>query len=263
MNGWSTSITSRVGPMAITCFSASTAMREDRANRVSRSCVTITTVKPSSRCSDWIRATKLSDRSGSRPAVGSSRNSSFGSSARARARATRLIMPPDKSDGIFSACSGPSPTMFIFNNTASCTSASGSTRNSRIGWATLSNTVRAEYRAPCWNSMPQWLRNCCNWSELALLISSPKTLTQPRAGCSRPSIWRSSTVLPVPEPPTMERISPRSISRFKSWCTTVRPNLVHRLVISTTGALPCRLNWPSLPVPQAISVSSAISSPLH
>jgi hypothetical protein len=56
--------------------------------------------------------------------------------------------------------------------------------------------------------MPQWLRMRCSCSGLALLTSSPNTLTQPLDGRSRPSIWRSSTVLPVPEPPTMDRISP-------------------------------------------------------
>src|SRR4030095_2343832 len=42
---------------------------------------------------------------GSSPEVGSSRNTSSGSSASARASATRLIMPPDSSDGKRSATS--------------------------------------------------------------------------------------------------------------------------------------------------------------
>ena len=39
----------------------------------------------------------------------------------------------------------------------------------------------------------------------ASLMSSPNTCTSRAPGVSRPSIWRSSTVLPVPEPPTMRQ----------------------------------------------------------
>jgi hypothetical protein len=39
--------------------------------------------------------------------------------------------------------------MFSFSNTALLIMLSGKTRNSRIGSATLSNTVKAENNAPC------------------------------------------------------------------------------------------------------------------
>ncbi|MNC91619.1 hypothetical protein D3C83_79150 [compost metagenome] len=51
---------------------------------------------------------------GSRPEVGSSRNRSSGSSARARARPARFFMPPESSAGYFCAVSSGRPTMAIF-----------------------------------------------------------------------------------------------------------------------------------------------------
>ena len=49
----------------------------------------------------------------------------------------------------------------------------------------------------------------------------PSTVTLPRVGRVRPSMWRSSTVLPVPEPPTSARISPRRTVSC-SWSCTVK-----------------------------------------
>ena len=59
------------------------------------------TVSSSFSFSPSISSSKLAAPIGSSPAVGSSRNSSSGSSASARARPARLLMPPDSSDGIF------------------------------------------------------------------------------------------------------------------------------------------------------------------
>jgi len=99
MNGCSLCTTSRSVPTTTSRPSKSTAMRLESATSVSRSWVTITTVSASSRRSCSTSRTKLSLRSGSRPAVGSSRNRSSGSSARARASAARFTMPPESSAG--------------------------------------------------------------------------------------------------------------------------------------------------------------------
>ena len=104
-------MTSRAVPLTITRFSATTAMRVLSSKRVSRSWVTITTVKPNSWCSERSRRQNSSALSGSRPAVGSSSSKSGGSMTKARASATRLTMPPDKSDGILCACEGSRPTI--------------------------------------------------------------------------------------------------------------------------------------------------------
>ena len=197
----------------MTRWSASTAMRVDSSNSVSRSCVTITTVSPMSRCSARSRLQKLSALSGSRPAVGSSSSSSGGSMMRALASATRLIMPPDKSLGILSAASGFRPTICSLTMAASRISASGRVLSSRIGKAMFSSTVNAENSAPCWNSMPTRLAAPRRLSSAAGL---PNTVMTPRVGVSSPSICRSNTVLPVPEPPTSDMISPRATVRSRS-----------------------------------------------
>ena len=50
---------------------------------------------------------------------------------------------------------------------------------------------------------------------LAWLSSWPKTLTVPPCGCRRPMMVLSSTDLPVPDPPTTPKISPRRTTRSR------------------------------------------------
>src|SRR6218665_793543 len=236
MNGCLKCATWRGVPLTMSFLSASTATRVLSANGVSRSCVTMTTVKPSAACSSRSRAQKSSALLGSRPAVGSSSSSSGGSMISARASATRLTMPPDKSAGMRLACPGWSPTICSLTKAASRTRSAGSVPCSRREKATLSSTLKAENSAPCWNSMPTRLaapaRPICaaGW---------PSTVTWPRVGPARPKIWRSSPVLPLPEPPTSASISPRCTVSCRSWCTVKAsaplPNRVHRPCTSTTG----------------------------
>src|SRR5882672_10471723 len=70
----------------------------------------MTTVKLSCVCSSRMSLTKPSLRSGSSPAVGSSRNTNSGSSTRALASATRFTIPPERSAGIVAACRLSIPT---------------------------------------------------------------------------------------------------------------------------------------------------------
>ncbi len=72
----------------------------------------------------------------------------------ARARATRLTMPPERSAGMRVACSGLRPTICSLTRAAARTSSSGRVPCSRRAKATLSSTLKAENSAPCWNSMP-------------------------------------------------------------------------------------------------------------
>ena len=73
-------------------------------------------------------------------------------------------------------------------------------------------------------------------------VDPASTVTCPRVGRARPRICRSSTVLPVPEPPTSDSISPRCTVKFRSWCTvkvsSPLPNCVHRPCTSTMGGSP-------------------------
>jgi len=213
-------------------------MRVLSSNSVSRSCVTITTVRPMPLCKARSSVTKLSELSGSSPAVGSSSSSSGGSMARARASATRLTMPPDKSLGIFSATSGFRPTICSLTMAASRINPAGRVLSSRSGKAMFSSTVKAENSAPCWNSMPTRLAAPRRPSSATGL---PSTVISPFVGCSSPSIWRSNTVLPVPEPPTSDSTSPRTTVRSRSlWITaSFSPflNTVQSFLISTTASV--------------------------
>src|SRR6185369_3103857 len=261
MNGCWKAITSLGGAATITRLSASTAMRVDSSNSVSRSCVTMITVNSRSRCSERSRVTKPSELSGSRPAVGSSSSSSGGSMTRARASAARLIMPPDRSAGILSASSGLSPTISSLTIAASRTSAVGKVLSSRRGKEMFSSTLKAENSAPCWNSMPMRLAApfAPSWP-----TGCPKTWTSPLAGVSRPRIWRNSTVLPVPEPPTSDSTSPRCTVRSRSWWTTKRfsgvLNAVQSLRISTIGA---PLGGRGMPVRSSSSSTASVSHVLE
>ena len=67
----------------------------------------------------------------------------------ARASATRLTMPPDRSLGIFCAASGGRPTICSLTIAASRISAAGKMPSSRSGKAMFSSTVNAENSAPC------------------------------------------------------------------------------------------------------------------
>src|SRR5262249_17011502 len=69
------------------------------AKMLGSSCETITTVAPRLSRSDRIRSSSSRELIGSSPADGSSKNSTSGSSAMARARAARFCIPPLISDG--------------------------------------------------------------------------------------------------------------------------------------------------------------------
>jgi hypothetical protein len=75
----------------------------------------------------------------------------------ARAKATRLAIPPETSLGIKSRAPRK-PTAWSFINTMSRIIDSFKSVCSRKGKATLSNTLKSVNKAPNWNSMPMRLR---------------------------------------------------------------------------------------------------------
>ena len=220
IHGWSECSSSRTGASATTFLSAITATRSVIAYRLSRSWVIMNTVR--SRLSDrsLISSSKAAAPIGSRPAVGSSRKSSSGSKARARARPARLRMPPDSSAGFSPAARAGRPERAIFRSANSSISRLGRLVCSNRGAATFSRTVRFENKAPCWKSTPQRRSTEVQWRRLAVRMSWPNSLTVPSSGAFRPMILLSSTDLPEPEPPTTPSTSPRSIDRSSpSWMT--------------------------------------------
>jgi hypothetical protein len=224
----------------------STATRSVMAYKVSRSCVTRNTVRPSASRKVRISLSKAAAPIGSSPAVGSSRNRMSGSSASARASAARLTMPPDRSDGYLAPASGGRPASAILSPASPAASRRDRPACSISGSVTFSATVSDENSAPCWNSTPKRRSMRLRCSLVSVVRSAPSTWMRPAAGRLSPAMVRSSTDLPVPEPPTTPRISPRRTSRSSPSCTTCGPKRFTRPRTSMTcsGALtspsPCR-----------------------
>ena len=201
------------GAWMMICLSATTATRVLNSKIVSKSCVTITTVRSSSRCRLCSSVQKPSALSGSSPAVGSSSSSSGGSITSARASATRLTMPPDKSAGILCAWRASSPTICSLHHghIAHQLGRQGAQLAQRKG-NVLQHRERRKQRAV----LEQHADPAGRTGAAQLGRRVAQHLHLPRAGVSSPSICRSSTVLPLPEPPTMDSISPRSTCKFRS-----------------------------------------------
>ena len=148
---------------------------------------------------------------GSRPANGSSYMMSSGSSAIARASATRRAMPPETSE-MRSGAAPRRPTALSFISTMSRIIVSGRSVCSRSGKATFSNTDRSVNSAPNWNSMPM-RRRSAEQLRRGRARRRPRRRTRTRAAAlarCMPPIRRSSVVLPQPEPPRMAVTLPRA-----------------------------------------------------
>ena len=115
-------------------------------------------------------------------------------------------------------------------------------RYSRIGNCTFCSTVSEENSAPCWNRTPQRrsiARRSARRSPCRDRRPAPRSC--PAAWAARPMIVRSSTDLPLPEPPTRPRISPRRTSsdRWSSTTCSPKPTTRSRTRIAGIGASVC------------------------
>ena len=133
-----------------------------------------------------------------------------GSSASARASATRLIMPPDSSDGNLFATAGVEADHFQLGDRDLVHQALRQVeifahRELHI----LAHRQRGEQRALLEQHAPAPLDRAAFAPSLALARSMPNTSMVPARLGSRPMMVRISTDLPAPEPPTKPRISPR------------------------------------------------------
>ena len=120
---------------------------------------------------------------GSSPANGSSYSTSIGSSAIARASATRRAMPPESSDGI-SRAAPRRPTACSFISTRSRMSSSGRSVCSRSAKAMFSYTDMSVNSAPNWNSIPSLRRIMYSPLRSRSGTDSPPTSTRPVCGFS-------------------------------------------------------------------------------
>ena len=117
------------------------------------SCVTTTKVAPRSSRRSRISRSSPAEVIGSSPADGSSRNSSGGSSAIARAMPARLAMPPEISAGISPAASA-SPTRPSLTRATASRPSGGRSVNISSGSMTFSSSVMEPNSAPDWNITP-------------------------------------------------------------------------------------------------------------
>ena len=160
-----------------------------------KSCVTSSVGRPSSR-SVVRNSTRTASRvCGSSAASGSSRRSTAGSRASARASATRCRSPPDKA-------SGRAPARSAIRKRSS----SSSTRT-RPPNATFWRTLRCGKRAYSWNTRPT--RRSSGGRETPAAASnhtSSPSAIRPSAGADSPAIARRIVLLPAPEGPTIASV---------------------------------------------------------
>ena len=182
-------------------------MRSAILNALSTSWVTTTTVISMASRRRRIISSRAAEMTGSRPAEGSSKNSSLGSMMMARATAARLSMPPESSAGI----SSPKPdrlTTSSFIRTMMSMVFSSSLVCSRSGSLRFSATVMELNMAPPWKATPILRRRSMSSLAPRRPMSRPSNSRLPALGCSRPMRWRSKVLLPEPLAPMMTMISP-------------------------------------------------------
>src|SRR5689334_7546176 len=176
--------------------------------------VTTTAVTPRSFWIELMSLPIVAEVVGSSPVVGSSNSTTSGSRASERASATRLRIPPERSEGNLRSTSFRF-TLASFWRTVSAISASDLSVCSRSGKATLSITFMESNRAPLWKSMAIRRRSGKSSCSSSAEISMPSNTTWPASGFSRPFNWRRVTLLPLPDLPRITRHSPRRTSKSR------------------------------------------------
>jgi hypothetical protein len=159
--------------------------------------------------------------------VGSSATSRSGSTASARAIATRWRCPPESSYGCrwMKSSAGPSPTVRS-RSVAFSLASSGRARpwrsSGRTMWCATSCTGFSDPNGS-WKTI--WTRP--RYSSEArrpsfFKTSTPSSSSAPASGCSRRRTMRASVLLPLPDSPTSATASPRRTSKQTSSAATTR-----------------------------------------
>src|SRR6266446_10350319 len=162
---------------------------------------------------------------------------SSGSTASARAIATRLRMPPDSSPGSWSSVPASS-TCSRTRRVMAAISAGVWRPCSRSRKPTFSATVSEARSAEDWKTMAMRKGFSSGGRARYSPSSIPPTVMRPASGRSRPTICRSSTDFPVPLWPTMASSSPGATRRSTPASTTCSP-YAFRTPASSTET-PCR-----------------------
>ena len=165
---------------------------------------------------------------GSSPVVGSSKNRISGCAAIARARPTRFCMPPESSEGAKSPTLGSRPTCANTVSARLRASPRASFCRANRPNATFSQTVRLSNSAAAWNSMPIRALIASRASRSSVSTFTPSISIDPASGSINPRMQRSSTDLPVPEPPITTIEVPAATSRSTPSSTRLVPNAFFR-----------------------------------
>ena len=196
------------------CPSRSMAMRSAMRNADFMSWVMVTMV--TGRCSRISRITCRSPpRSSGRARCWARRRAgSRAASAMARAKPTRRRMPPESSlvallldarrGGRAPGTRAPAPAISRLGHPGVAAQREGDV---------LEHVHRVEERALLERHAELAPDRQADWPGRRASRSSPSTTTWPRSGWMRPIRCLSSTLLPVPEPPTMTSDSPATTSR--------------------------------------------------
>jgi hypothetical protein len=173
-------------------------------------------------------------------ATDSSRISSFGSAASARAIATRCRCPPDSALGGTARCRSSRPT-------SPASSATRSRRRSAVQPWWMRSTSSIAVSALCRGSRlvyGSWKTICTSRprcrrlpaARAGVLRSLPQALICPLVGRSRPMIILAIVVLPEPDSPTIASDSPSPTVNDTSSTATRSPNSLRRFAtLSTSG----------------------------
>ena len=182
-------------------------------------------------CSVQIRSSSMLSRclvmSSSAP-NGSSRSSTCGSSASARAMATRCRMPPESWAGFASS----NPLRPTSRTRSPITALSARRPAIWSGNAMFAVTVRHGSSAASWNAMPVW---CCF---RAARGGSPCTVAVPVVGSSRAASIRKMVDFPHPEGPMSAVNEPRGRSIEISDSAATPPFLVAKVLPTLLSTIP-------------------------
>src|SRR5574344_593175 len=170
--------------------------------------------------------------SGSRALVGSSKKSTSGFRARARAMLTRCCWPPESSHGYESAFA--SRFIFLRRSRATASASSG------VLWSTthcasvmLRRTEKCGKRLKFWKTRPTLRPIFCSNSFSAYTPSftmlSPQMEMEPPLTFSSWQMQRSNVDLPLPLGPMIPRTSPLCTVNEMSWMTSSFPKYLCRL----------------------------------
>ena len=200
------SLSSSGVPSATTSPRFTTTIRSASSSASSRYCVVSSTVTPSSNRARMASQTRWRDV-GSRPVVGSSRNSTGGRVMSEAARSSRRRIPPEY----------PFSTRSAAWSNSNCPSSSAARALAARRPMSHSSPTRVRFWRPVSNpsNVASWAATpMCRRTSLGCFTTSiPATVADPASGTARVVRTRTAVVFPAPLGPSRPRIVPAGTSK--------------------------------------------------